>query len=567
MRRALSVLVVLAAAAGAVVLTGASEESKGKTYWVEFDNAFGLVEGGDLKIGGVRAGTVNKFELTETEPYRVLVQVEVSEPGFDALRSNAECRVRNQSLIGEYYVDCEVGTAADLLPVDGVVPVERTSSSIPPDLIANVMRRPYRERFRLILSELGVGLAGRPEDLNEVIRRAHPALREVTETLAILNRQNETIRDFITDADRVSLAVEPKKEQLSRWAQEAMETAEIQASRADRLQAQWNKLPRFLGELRPTLAQLDATAKEQIPFLERMRAAAPDFHRLLVALEPFANASRGSTRALGEAAVVGRRAFRESAEEIQELRELSEDAPRLAKPLRQFLETIDDRERSVDDDPLHESLAPPAPDKTAAQPGEGFTGMEALMNYVYWQTLGINGFDQVSHFLRIVLLQTDCSAYQNNPDERLIRLCSTGVGPYQPCIEAEVEGKAEGPTSLIHNGKDLCTLEALEDGGAGVGQSASGETVANLDADEGLGRRRARGQPEAPALPGEPDISKPMITLPPQIQELLDGLRKPPTLPDLPNVPSEPDLPGLTPDSLDSDSGPPQALLDYLLAP
>ena len=142
-----------------------------------------------------------------------------------------------------------------------------------------------------------------------MIRRAHPALREVNETLEILDRQNETIRDFIEDADTVSAAVEPKKENLSRWAQEAMETAEIQASRADRLQAQWNKLPRFLGELRPTLAQLDATASEQIPFLRRMRAAAPDFHRLLVALESFSNASRVSTRALGEAAVVGRKAL------------------------------------------------------------------------------------------------------------------------------------------------------------------------------------------------------------------------------------------------------------------
>ena len=532
------------------MFTGASEEAKGKKYWVVFDNAFGLVEGGDLKIGGVRAGTVNKFELTDTEPYKVAVEVEVSEPGFDALRADSECRVRNQSLIGEYYVDCEVGTAKEELPENGTIPVERTSSSIPPDLIASVMRRPYRERFRLLLSELGVGLAGRPDELNEVIKRAHPALKEVNETLAILDRQNETIKDFITDADRVSAAVEPKKEQLSRWAQEAMETAEIQASRADSLQAQWNKLPTFLGELRPTLAQLDATATEQIPFLRRMHAAAPDFYRLLVALEHFSNVSRGSTRALGEMAVVGNKALTESAEEIAELRELSEDAPRLAKPLRQFLETIDDRERSVEDDPLHARLAPPAPDKTAAQEGEGFTGMEALMNYVYWQTLGINGFDQLSHFLRIVVLRNDCSAYQNAPTTALIELCSTAVGPYQPCIKEQVPGKAEGPTSLIHNGRDLCTLEALEGEGAGVGQPA----VANTDDASGLGRRRGRGEPEASPLPGQPDISQPQITLPPQIQGLLDGITKAPTAP-LPQDLGTDETPGT------------DTLLDYLLAP
>jgi ABC-type transporter Mla subunit MlaD len=552
MRRLLSILVVLAAGGAALLMTGAADESQGKKYWVEFDNAFGLVEGGDMKIGGVRAGIVRDFELTETEPYKVRVEVEVSEPGFDSLRTDSECRVRNQSLIGEYYVDCEIGTAKQLIEDGGTVPVERTSSSIPPDLIANVMRRPYRERFRLLLSELGVGLAGRPEELNEVIRRAHPALKEVNETLAILDRQNETIKAFITDADKVSAAVEPRKRALTRWAQEAMETSEIQASRADRLQAQWNKLPRFLGELRPTLAQLDATANEQIPFLRRMRSAAPGFHRLLVALEGFSNASRGSTRALGDAAAVGQRALSESSEEIAELRELSEDAGRLAKPLRQFLQTIDDRQRSVDDDPLHEELAPPAPDKTAAKDGEGFTGMEALMNYVYWQTLGINGFDQVSHFLRIVALQTDCSAYQNAPDERLIKLCSTAVGPYQPCVKAQVENKAEGPQKLIHNGKDLCTLEALEDGGAGVGQPAAAGKVVNTDDDRGLGRRRGRGLPEAPPLPGQPDISQPQITLPPQIQQLLEGIAGTPTVPQPPANPN---------------SSAPDTLLDYLLAP
>ena len=87
----------------------------------------------------------------------------------------------------------------------------QTASTIPPDLVNTVMRRPYKERFRLILSELGTGLAGRPEELNEVIRRAHPALRELTQTIAILRGQNTIIRDFIRDADQVSLKVDPVK--------------------------------------------------------------------------------------------------------------------------------------------------------------------------------------------------------------------------------------------------------------------------------------------------------------------------------------------------------------------
>ena len=29
-----------------------------RRYWVELDNAFGLIEGGDVKVAGVRAGKI-----------------------------------------------------------------------------------------------------------------------------------------------------------------------------------------------------------------------------------------------------------------------------------------------------------------------------------------------------------------------------------------------------------------------------------------------------------------------------------------------------------------------------
>ena len=54
------------AAAAALVFTGADSGGDGarKTYEIEFDSAFGLVEGGDLKIGGVKAGTDDRVRAT-----------------------------------------------------------------------------------------------------------------------------------------------------------------------------------------------------------------------------------------------------------------------------------------------------------------------------------------------------------------------------------------------------------------------------------------------------------------------------------------------------------------------
>ena len=534
MSKALATLAVIGVVVALAVLTGASDDqgSKGKRYHVVFDNAFGLVEGGDVKIGGVKAGVTTGFDLTEDEPVKVATEIELTEPGFEELREDARCDVRQQSLIGEYFVDCQPGKGKPL-PDGGTVPVEQTSSTIPPDLINNVMRRPYRERFRLILSELGVGLTGRPEELNEVIRRAHPALRETTQTLKILADQNKVIADFIKDADTVSAAVEPRKLDVARWAKEASETANVQASRADKIGEQWNKLPRFLAELEPTAAQLEQTASKQIPLLRRLRAAAPDLEKFLAELGPFSEDSRGQFRALARSADTGVEAIGASKEEVDELRKLSYDAPRLGKPLRQFLQTIDDRGRSMENDPSAERRAPPAPDKVAYKKGQGYTGMEALLNYFYWQTLGINAFDQVGHVLRIALLAGGkCAPYSSKPTDFQKKNCNSWLGPNQPGVTTP------DPT------------------GETPAEAAKKEAAARDR--ERRGEPRRAGDPEAKPKPGERDLSKPQIVLPPEIEDLLDKL---PGLPggELPD-PAEVDELGL-------DTTSSEQLLDYLLAP
>ena len=70
------------------------------------------------------------------------------------------------------------------------------------------------------------------------------------------------------------------------------------------------------------------------------------------------------------------------------------------EPLRQFLQTSDDRRRAIENDPRAKATAPPAPAPTAI-PGEGgFTAFEAIWNYFFWQTLSINMLDEDAHILR-----------------------------------------------------------------------------------------------------------------------------------------------------------------------
>ena len=563
MRRLLSILVVAGACAAAFVLAGASEESSTRTYKIQFDNAFGLVEAGDFRVGGVTAGTTSELAVKQVEKgsYKAVVTAEITQPGFGDFRKDASCEIKPQSLIGEYYVDCQPGSSEEKLPDGGTVPVEQTTSTIPQDLINNILRRPYRERLRIIISELGTGLAGRPDDLAEVLRRAHPGLRETSRVLRILGDQNAIIERFLADADTVVAELEENKSEVVRWVRETGETAEISATRREDIARSVHRLPVFLDELRPYMERLGELADEQVPLLTDLQTAAPDLEEFVERLGPFSEASRPALRSLGAAAEIGTRAFREGREEIRELKALAAegqhtgpapDQQGFARPLRQFLEAMDDRNRAIDDDPRGKVEGPPPTDPSYAGGRGGFTTIESIWNYTFWQGLSVNLMDSVGHMVRLGLQTSqECSPYENEkltdiPQDKL-ESCNAWLGPYQPGFNAP-DPSLPGAAALRERAGDPASRR---------------------------GERRGEGEPEAGPLPGQDDASKPQITLPPQVDELLKRLQPG----DNGRVPLVDDLlkdlnrgglgvPGAAPNSGPGSGSPsPDQLLDFLLAP
>jgi virulence factor Mce-like protein len=434
----MALALVLLLGAAALSLGAKSDDDGGtKTYKLLFDNAFGLTEGGDFKVAGVRAGETSSFKIVKSGGRPLAsVTAEVTEPGLADLRKDASCEIRPQSLIGEYFVDCQPGTSGERLPDGGRLPVEQTSSTIAIDLVNDIMRRPYRERLRLIVGELGAGLAGRPDDLSAVLRRAHPALRETSETLQILGKQTKTIEKFIGDAHTVVGALENRKQDVVRFVREAGRTAEISASRRDDLQKTFHLLPAFLAELEPYMNRLGDLTQAQTPVLRNLQSASGELDTFLTRLRPFAEAGTPAFTALGEMSVVGRRAVRKTTAEVNELRRLAKDAPGFAKPLRQFLQTIDDRKRAVEPDPRARASGPPTGDKTHTTSSRaGFTGMEALWNYFYWQALSTNALDDIGHVLRLsIVVNPVCGSYQVKPSPQVIAQCNQFLGPTQPGV-------------------------------------------------------------------------------------------------------------------------------------
>jgi ABC-type transporter Mla subunit MlaD len=394
MRRLLAVLALSAAAAVLLVAgVAANEEGGGYEVRVVFDTVAAAVEGEDVKIAGAKVGVIESMGLTRDD--KAAVTLRVDDERFTPFHRDASCTIRPQQLIGEKFVECDPGTpAASELPRisegegegEHLLPLERNSSPVDLDLVNNIMRRPYRERFAILLAELGVGLAGRGRELNEVIHRANPALRETDRVLRILARENDVLARLAEDSDAALAPLAREREHLSGFIVQANRTGQATAERRADIERGLARLPRFLRELRPLMADLGAFAGQAAPVFSDLRRAGPDVSRLIRAQEPFAETARPAFASLGDALERGRPALIEARPVIRDLRRLGRDAA----PTSQNL------------DRLTASL-----DRTG--------GLERLMDLTFYNTAAINGFDDVSHYLRSTLLINLCTDYATVP--------------------------------------------------------------------------------------------------------------------------------------------------------
>ena len=536
MRRVLIIVLVLGAGAAAVATaTAGSQDANTPHYTIELDNAFGIVNGSDVKVAGVRAGRVTDMRV-DPKTKRALVDISIDKAGFGSLRTDAFCETRPQSLIGEYFVDCRPGSAPERLKPGGRIPVAQTASTIPLDLINNIMREPYRDRVRIILSELGAGVGGRASDIQATVKRAVPALRETDQVLAILADQNKTLANLTHDADAVIGDLAANRKNVGRFVTETHQTARASAERRVQIAQSLQRLPGFLRELQPTMAKLGAATDAQSPALADLNASAGQLATLLQNLPAFANASRTGFKSLAELSRSGRPAMRAARPTIDQLNKFSTHTPELSNNLAIVLKDLGDRKRAVEKDPRSPG-------------GKGYTGFEALLQYVFDQAMAINAYDSNGYMLKVDLFTSECSDYQNRQslkeklqkDPGFYARCAAILGPHQP-----------GITQLDP------TYTGAQNTAPKQPPSAKKKPAA---------RQRTPDKPKVPLNVKKPHTKKEIEKARRKAEQLKKKLEDTlgihlPDLPKTPVLPQSPALPGAASAATD-----PQGLLDFLLAP
>ena len=208
--------------------------------------------------------------------------------------------------------------------------------------------------------------------------------------------------------------------------------AEATAERRDDLQADIERLPRFLDELTPTMQRIGGLSEQATPVFADLGANAPDINRMIENLGPFSEAGLPAVKSLGDASVIGTPAVK--------------DLLPITKDLRRFAKT-----------------AKPV-GATAAAILESFQrgkGIERLLDYAFYQVAAINGYDSVGHYLRARLIVNTCSSYYTTPVEGCSARFASSPSSSASAASAAGSDPVLRRTAAALQGKDPDSVAAL----------------------------------------------------------------------------------------------------------
>jgi ABC-type transporter Mla subunit MlaD len=386
------------AALVAVVLLATSAGGSNGSYTVRaiFDDAGNIISGENVKIDGVKVGTVGS--VTATPQAKAAVVLNISNPGFKDFRSDASCTVRPQALIGEKFVDClptqprVAGTPlSPALKKIGkgregsgqyLLPVQNTHSPVDVDLLGDISRLPERQRLTIILNELGAGLAGRGSDLRAVIRRANPALQELERVLAILAGENKVLAKLAVDSDRSLKPFAAVRGRVADFIVQSNTVAQASARHRGALARNLQLFPPFLKQLGPAMERLGRFADQTTPVFNNLKIAAPGINQAFTHIPAFSNSSTAFFKSLGSTAKVSGPALVSLQPLLARLESLGNAAKPFAGNAAALLSSLRDT-----------------------------GGLERILDFIFLGAGSTNGYDALGHFLRSEVVGTACLTY------------------------------------------------------------------------------------------------------------------------------------------------------------
>jgi len=276
----------------AVALIAIATERDDRPHRVSFvfADAGGLRPGGDIRVHGVRAGRIDEVKLIAGD--RALVRSHMFE-GVEAPRSDASAKSRPTGLLGEQYVDLDLGRGARTLASGARIPLARTGSAVSLANVLDILDAPTRTRLQILIADAGVGLAGRGGDLRRLLAALPDTTGQVNGVIQQLRRRRVALGELIRRSEELLTPAAERRADLGELADEAAGALRVVASRRAALGRSVDAAPAALDRLTGTVGALGDAAQQLRPAARQLRLAAPELQRVLARLPAFRGEVRG----------------------------------------------------------------------------------------------------------------------------------------------------------------------------------------------------------------------------------------------------------------------------------
>jgi phospholipid/cholesterol/gamma-HCH transport system substrate-binding protein len=184
-------MVVTTLATGVLVVTiGNLDFGTTREYRAVFTDATGVVKGDDIRIAGVKVGTVKKVEIADRTRALVTFSVQDTTPRSSATRAD----IRYRNLVGQRYISLsnEIGDSAKLAE-GATIPVTRTS----PALDLTVLFNGFKPLFEALT----------PSDINQLSYEIVQVFQGEGGTLEGLLSHTASVTSTLADRDKIISAL------------------------------------------------------------------------------------------------------------------------------------------------------------------------------------------------------------------------------------------------------------------------------------------------------------------------------------------------------------------------
>lgn len=300
--RRLLAAAALGVAAVLVAVVVASSGQDGRRVTAVFQQAYGLVKGGQVLIGGAHVGEITAVGLGPDGLPRVAMRLDKGV----RLHTGARADLRQLSNSGQLnrYVLLDPGHGR-VLDDGALIPSDQTAGPVELDQVLGTLTPRTRADVRAVLGSFDDATDDLAPAFRAGLRHSADALQETAGTLAAVTRDTAALRLMVSQGAQVSSTLAQERPALGGTVDELSGLLTATARRERELGTGLSRLPAGLRGPRQALDRLHAA----LPTLEGLlRAAAPASRELQPTATQLAPILRSARPALDQVAALAREA-------------------------------------------------------------------------------------------------------------------------------------------------------------------------------------------------------------------------------------------------------------------